>query len=86
MEELDTTRLHYYAAVDFAISNKERSDYTVIAVVGVDDMNRWYVVDVRRGRWDSKEIIDLMFAMQIKWKPELFTLEGGMIQKSIVRS
>jgi len=83
MEELDTTRLHYYAAVDFAISNKERSDYTVIAVVGVDDMNRWYVVDVRRGRWDSKEIIDLMFAMQIKWKPELFTLEGGMIQKSI---
>lgn len=82
-DELDYDRLHYYAAVDFAIGEKERSDYTVIAVVGVDSSNRMYVVDVLRGRWDAKEIIDNMLDVQVKWHPEIYTVEEGMIRKSI---
>lgn len=76
-------RKRYYAAIDFAISKAERADFTVIAVVGVDEMNRLYVEDIRRGRWDSLQIIDEMFSVHQAYKPELFTAESGAIEKSI---
>lgn len=76
-------RLRYYAAADFAISQSERADYTVIAVVGVDEAGFLYVRDIRRGRWDAKEIIDEMFSVQERYQPELFTVEGGQIEKSL---
>lgn len=73
----------YYAAVDFAISKAERADWTVIAVVSVDSEGRLYVEDVRRGRWDSLEIIDEMFSVQKRYSPDLFGAETGAIEKSI---
>lgn len=82
-DTLDYDRLAYYTAIDFAITEKENSDYTVICTVGIDEDNKMYVVDIDRGRWDSKEIIDKMLDKQIKYQPELFTVEVGMIQKSL---
>ena len=83
-DEVDLDRLTYYAAIDLAISQKEKSDYTVIVVVGVDHMNKLYVVDVQRGRWDGKEIIDNMLNVQTKWTPDIFTVEEGQISKSLL--
>jgi len=82
-DEWKAKHLYYYAAVDFAISNADRADYTVICVVGVDSDNNLYVVDVRRGRWDSLEIIEEMFSVYHRYRPEIFTVEAGAIQKSI---
>lgn len=82
-DELDYSRLSYYTAVDFAISEKERADYTVIATVGLDEHSNIYVVDIDRGRWDSREIIEHMFDAHFKWRPELFIVEDGVIRKSI---
>lgn len=73
----------YYAAWDFAISKKQEADYTVCAVVGVDARSRFYLVDIRRGRWDSKEIIDEMFAVQKAWNCEVHWAEAGQIEKTI---
>ena len=85
MEEEDYhKRLRYYAAVDFAISQSRRADYTVIAVVGMDSEGFLYVRDIRRGRWDAKEIVDEMFAVQERYQPEIFTLEGGQIEKALL--
>ncbi len=81
--ELDYERLNYYSAIDFAISEKEKSDYTVIITVGVDEKNRMYVVDVLRGRWDGKQIIDNMLFTHLKWQPQIFTAEDGVIRKSL---
>ncbi|MBL4591179.1 MAG: phage terminase large subunit [Phycisphaerales bacterium] len=83
VEDLDGVHLYYYSAIDFAISDKERADYTVIITVGIDSDNKMYVVDVRRGRWDSLEIIEEMFSVHARYKPEIFTLEAGAIQKAI---
>lgn len=80
---LDSLHLNYYSAVDFAISQSDRADFTVIATIGVESDHSIHVVDVRRGRWDAKEIIDEMFSVQQRWKPEVFTVERGMIEKSI---
>lgn len=75
--------VNYYAAVDFAVSTAERSDFTVIAIVAMDDRGIMNVVDIRRGRWDSLEIIDEMFAVHKKYKPALFVVERGAIEKAI---
>jgi predicted phage terminase large subunit-like protein len=76
-------KLVYYAAVDFAISTKERSDYTVIAIGGIDSDGIMNIIDMRRGRWDALEIVDEMFAVQKKYDPHYFVTERGAIEKAI---
>jgi len=81
--DLPYERFNYYSAVDFAITNNQRSDYTAIVTVGIDEHNNMYIVDVRRGRWDAKEIIDEIFNVQMRWNPEIFAAESGTISKSL---
>lgn len=76
-------KLTYYAAVDFAISTRERSDYTVIAIGGIDSDGIINIVDIRRGRWDSLEIVEEMFAVQKKYDPHYFVTEKGAIEKAL---
>ena len=76
-------KMVYYAAADLAISKGQRSDYTVIGVMGVDADNFKHIVDIRKGRWDSLEIIEELLAVNQRYKPELFGLEQGQIEKAI---
>jgi len=76
-------QMTYYAAADLAISKTERSDFTVIGVMGVCADNFKYIVDIRKGRWDSMEIIDEMLSVNRRYKPEIFGLERGQIEKAI---
>lgn len=71
-----------YAAWDFAISKKQDADFTVCVVLGVDDRNNYYVIDVRRGKWDGLEIIDEMFSVQKAHKCDVHWAEGGQIEKT----
>ena len=73
----------YYAAIDFAISQAQRADYSVIVVGKLDHRNQLHIVDVRRGRWDSKDIIEEMFSVQVRYNPDLFIAESGTIEKSL---
>jgi predicted phage terminase large subunit-like protein len=75
--------LEYFAAADFAISEKERADFTVIMVAGVDPSGCIYIVDVRRGRWDAESIAEELIATQMMWKPNVFTFEAGQIDKAL---
>lgn len=73
----------FYVGVDFAISTSERRDFTVMVVGGIDEEGFLHIVDLRRGRWDAKQIIDEMFAVEEAWKPELWFVEAGAIQKAL---
>jgi len=73
----------YFAAADFAISEKEKADYTVMMVAGVDSKGVIHIVDVRRGRMDSMEIIEELFSIQSRYNPEIFTFETEKIDKAI---
>lgn len=75
--------LEYYAAIDFAITKKTKSDYTVIAISGVDQEGLLHVVDIRRGRWDGFEIIENMFWVQDRYAPNLFIAEKGQIKHTL---
>ena len=74
---------HFYAAADFAISEKERADYTVILVAATDENNYLYIVDRIKGRFDSQEIIDEMIAVQKRYEPEIFWVETEKIDKAL---
>lgn len=75
--------LEYFAAADFAISEKEKADYTAIVVCGVDPEGKVYVVDARRGKWDADAIISELIATQRMWNPNVFTFETAKIDKAI---
>jgi predicted phage terminase large subunit-like protein len=81
--DYENERLAYYVGVDFAISQKERADYTVIATVAVNEVGELLVADVRRGRWDSQQIIDELFSVQRRYKPEMVIVEAGAIEKAL---
>ena len=75
--------LEYYAAADFAISEREKADYTVILTAGVDPEGNVYVVDVNKFRGDSDRIIEELLATQKHYKPHVFTFETEKIDKAI---
>ena len=80
---INKPNLEYYAAADFAISEKERADYTAIVICGVCPVGNVYVVDARRGRWDADAIISELIAVQKMWSPNIFTFETAKIDKAI---
>lgn len=82
-EKAPLPELNYYAGMDFAIGESEKADFTVIAVAGVDSAGVLYLVDMRRGRWDSLEIVEEMFAVQQRYNPDIFTVEVGQIEKTL---
>ncbi len=76
--------LEYFAAADFAISEKERADFTVIIVGGVDPDGVLHIVDVNRFKTeDGGMIIDELIDTQKHYKPSLFTFETAQIDKAI---
>ncbi len=83
-ERTDTIRrMTYYVGVDYAISTADRRDFTVMVVGGVDEDGFLEIVDLRKGRWDGKQILDEMFAIHDAFKPEQWFVESGSIQKAL---
>ena len=82
-EELTKRTLRFYITGDLAISDKDRSDYTVFIVGGLDEQGLLHIVYVVRERMNALEIIDTIFALEKLYKPEIFGLEEGAISKSI---
>jgi predicted phage terminase large subunit-like protein len=72
-----------YMAVDFAISETERSDYTVMVVGGVDEEGQLYILDVVRARLDGMEIVDNLFGLAKRYSPDTITVEAGSIEKAL---
>jgi len=84
MKDEDRKRnLNYYIAADLAISQRQHSDYSVFAVAGMDDEQRIQCVNIIRDRMDAMQIVETILALQRTYKPELFGIEAGTIQKSI---
>lgn len=73
----------YYAAIDFAITKDDKADWTVVVVGGVDPEGYLYIEDIFRMRLDAMEIVDLMISVHNRYSPDMFTVERGLIEKSI---
>lgn len=77
--------LHVYAAMDFAYSVGARSDYTVIAVIGVDSDNNYYVLDIDRFKTNKISVMyDKAETVFRKWRFKKMRCEVVAAQRLIV--
>lgn len=72
-----------YVTVDLAISQKEKADYSVFLIAGVDEEKRIHVLDIIRERLDGRDIVDTLIQIQKNYKPQAIGIEEGQISKSI---
>lgn len=76
-------KLSYYAACDLAVSTNQGADYSAFVVGGMDEEGKLHCKHVIRERMDAKEIVDTILMINKIYKPALFGLEQGAIQKAI---
>lgn len=81
-EDKTKTLLHYVTA-DLAISEKERADYSVFVIAGVDEDKRIHIKNVIRERMDGREIVDTLIAIQKLYDPVAVGIEDMQVSKSI---
>ena len=74
------------AVVDPAATANEYSDYTCIAVGGLDDKNNFYVVDLQLLKDPFSVWVKKMFEMLDKWNLSAVTVETVAFQKQLVYS
>jgi predicted phage terminase large subunit-like protein len=84
MESKDfDTRKAFYVGVDLAISENDRRAYTVMVVGGLDNDGFLNIMDVRRDRIDGLQILEELFNVNTRWKPELIKIEEENIARSL---
>jgi predicted phage terminase large subunit-like protein len=74
--------LTIYGASDYAVT-KDRENYTVHIVVGVDSKDNIYVLDLWRKQETSDVWIEAFCDMVKQWKPMGWAEEAGQIKSSI---
>ena len=78
-------RLEYHFGVDLAVSDKETSDYFVVAVVGRDtETNRLYLVDMVRDRMGLDKQASMLTLIAERYNPVRVTVESNAWQKLAV--
>lgn len=82
-EEDHKTPKEYYMAIDLAISERERADYSCFVVGGVDEFGYLYIVDVIRDRLDGRDIINTILSLSKRYDCVLTSIEKGQIEKAI---
>lgn len=75
--------LEYYVGGDLAISEKDTRAYTVFIIAGMNAQGILKIVDIRRFRGDSLDIIDEMFSIHQRYNPVAFFVEKENILRSI---
>ncbi len=73
----------YYIACDLAISEKDRTAFTVFVVAGLNPQNKLKIRDVLRFRGDALEIIDEIFNLYLRWKPQMIFIEQENIARTL---
>ena len=92
----DMKPVNVFGGVDPATdSMRSTSDFSVLMIVGVCENNNIYVIDYIRKRGlpvlgipgeDKKGIVDYMFELNEKYKPNLFVVEDTTMSKPVFQS
>lgn len=76
-------RLRIYAASDHAVAEKQNNDYTVIIIIGVDEHDQIWVLDMWRERKAADKVVEKMIDYMAKWKPIIWYAEREHVVKTI---
>jgi predicted phage terminase large subunit-like protein len=69
-----------FITLDPAANTKDTSCYRAMVVNAVDEDDNWFIVDVPYGRWDSVELIDMIFEKVVQWDVKEFGIEKGQMK------
>ena len=75
---------NFYITTDFATSEKEASDYTVISVWAYSSAGQWFWVDGVCERCDMGKGLDHLFTLAQQYKPDLVGIEVSGQQQGFV--
>lgn len=75
---------HRFAFVDPAISEADTADYTALAIVACDSQKNWYVELVERHRINPSQMIEMLFSVAAKYKPQVIGIEDVAFQRAIM--
>jgi predicted phage terminase large subunit-like protein len=78
----DRDTLRVYGASDYAVS-KNRGDYTVHVVVGVDPDGKIYLLDLWRKQVASDEWVEKFCDLVAQWRPMGWAEESGQIKSGV---
>ena len=81
--DIDFSRMKFYCAWDLAIGQRDRNDYSVGLVVGVDEYDNLYIVDCVRGKFDGFEIVERILDLYEQWRPSIIGIEKGHIEMAL---
>jgi predicted phage terminase large subunit-like protein len=70
-----------FACLDPASSSRPDSCLRAIALVGVASDNQWFVLDMKYGRWDSAETLNIIFETVQQYGLKEFAIEKGHYQQ-----
>ena len=80
------SRLNIFAAIDFAYSLSKRADSTALVVIGVDQFNNIYVLDIERFKSERiRDYYESILRMHVKWDFRKIRAEVTAGQKAIVK-
>jgi predicted phage terminase large subunit-like protein len=74
---------NYYITADLAISEKDRADYSVFVIGGMDADGILQILSVIRERMDGLSIVQTILALQKLYNPVAFGIEEMMVSKAL---
>lgn len=72
-----------FLVVDYAITKKQRSDYTVAGVIAQTSDDDMYLLGMRRGRWKTFEIVQNIMGLIEEHSPTVYAGEQGQIHHAV---
>lgn len=66
---------YYTTTVDTADTQEAHSDFSAITTVGWSASGKGYVVDIQHGKYKPMELIETIFHVYKKWRPQTVTIE-----------
>jgi len=82
-EESNDLNLRNYIAIDRAYSKEKSADSTGITVVGIDQLNNWYVRQAERFKGTEHELISKIFDLKDYYKPVKIGIEQKAFEYTI---
>ncbi len=73
-----------YIAVDVAASEEgvAKGDFWCIVVIGLDHVGRYWILDLRRGQWDTGKGTEEILDAADEWEPAVTWIEGGPVGRA----
>lgn len=72
-----------FITVDYAIGKKQRNDFTVMGAWALDAEDNLYLLEVRRGRWGTRDIARNVAALACAHDAEIYAGEMGAIHHAV---